>query len=282
MCAVDCTLCHLKAVRPCGTHVALAWSMDIEDQSSSYTESLDLAGLWRGFLSGHLTLADARHEQGRCVATLEHRSQVRMPPAIMTEMLERAFLGESQKSLALEYKVSGATVAANCANVLNAIAKGHAVSRAPVLLIVATHAAHGVPVNPALVDEQLDAHRWQISCEIPGSCFAPRLSPGERDVARMLIEGRKHVEIADLRGTSMRTTANQLASIFSKLGISGRAQLRSKAIIESAPTPRLLTTHEPLSSRTDSRLPSRRPHGMQPSLIGNQVLSAHRLQSLPG
>jgi DNA-binding CsgD family transcriptional regulator len=60
------------------------------------------------------------------------------------------------------------------------------------------------------------------------------LSPAEADVARMLLEGRTHAEIAALRGTSMRTVANQLAASFQKLHVSGRSQLLSRSVMQAS------------------------------------------------
>ncbi len=54
------------------------------------------------------------------------------------------------------------------------------------------------------------------------------LTPAERDVATLVASGAKNAEIARRRGTSVRTVANQLASIYRKLGVSSRAELVRK------------------------------------------------------
>jgi DNA-binding CsgD family transcriptional regulator len=51
------------------------------------------------------------------------------------------------------------------------------------------------------------------------------LSAAEREVALLAAGGCPSREIASQRGTSERTVANQLASIFKKLGVSSRAEL---------------------------------------------------------
>ena len=51
------------------------------------------------------------------------------------------------------------------------------------------------------------------------------LTPAEKDVVRHLIEGRSNAEIARTRGRSASTVANQVASIFRKLGVSSRLEL---------------------------------------------------------
>lgn len=51
------------------------------------------------------------------------------------------------------------------------------------------------------------------------------LAPAERDVFRLMLEGLSNAEIARVRGTKLRTVANQVASIFDKLGIGSRFEL---------------------------------------------------------
>lgn len=47
----------------------------------------------------------------------------------------------------------------------------------------------------------------------------------ESEVVRLLLAGKTNAEIAQARGTSLRTVANQVQSIFKKLGVSSRAEL---------------------------------------------------------
>jgi DNA-binding CsgD family transcriptional regulator len=51
------------------------------------------------------------------------------------------------------------------------------------------------------------------------------LSPAESAVAAHLLDGRTNAEIARLRGTSERTVANQVASLYRKLGVKSRLEL---------------------------------------------------------
>jgi DNA-binding CsgD family transcriptional regulator len=68
------------------------------------------------------------------------------------------------------------------------------------------------------------------------------LSPAESEVASLLMAGRTNAEIAALRGTSLRTTANQVASLFRKLGVRSRLQLVTSAPLVDARTERCRTT----------------------------------------
>ena len=52
-----------------------------------------------------------------------------------------------------------------------------------------------------------------------------KLSPAEKDVALFLLKGFSTAEIANLRSSSEKTIKQQASSIYSKSGISGRAEL---------------------------------------------------------
>jgi DNA-binding NarL/FixJ family response regulator len=54
------------------------------------------------------------------------------------------------------------------------------------------------------------------------------LSPAERAVAELVMNGASNAEIATARGTSSRTVANQIATIFQKLGVSSRVELAAR------------------------------------------------------
>ena len=51
------------------------------------------------------------------------------------------------------------------------------------------------------------------------------LTPAEQTVLKLVLEARSNRDIAKQRGTSERTVANQLASIFRKTGTRSRAEL---------------------------------------------------------
>lgn len=53
----------------------------------------------------------------------------------------------------------------------------------------------------------------------------PELSAAERSVAMAVVRGLSNTEIARERGTAIRTVANQMHSIFTKLGVASRAEL---------------------------------------------------------
>jgi DNA-binding NarL/FixJ family response regulator len=56
----------------------------------------------------------------------------------------------------------------------------------------------------------------------------PSLTRAEHEVAHALLGGRSNAAIARLRGSSERTVANQVASIFRKLGVHSRTELAAR------------------------------------------------------
>ncbi len=51
------------------------------------------------------------------------------------------------------------------------------------------------------------------------------LTPAEQAVCRLVLDGHSNEEIARERGTSKRTVANQLQSVYIKVGVRGRREL---------------------------------------------------------
>jgi DNA-binding NarL/FixJ family response regulator len=67
--------------------------------------------------------------------------------------------------------------------------------------------------------------RLRLQYRWPASRLPPTLSNAERTVVLDLIDGVSREAIAHARGTSPRTVANQMASIFRKLGVGSRVEL---------------------------------------------------------
>lgn len=82
-----------------------------------------------------------------------------------------------------------------------------------------------------------DEELMVLSVEVPKRPLHERLTPAERHVVIMLLEGLSNDEIARARGTRLRTVANQVAAIFDKLGVSSRGELAAK-LLSTATTAR--------------------------------------------
>ncbi len=67
-----------------------------------------------------------------------------------------------------------------------------------------------------------------ISLPMPDSAALSSLSSSEREVAALALAGRSNRSIAEQRGTSPRTIANQIQSIYRKLGVGSRTELAAR------------------------------------------------------
>ncbi len=68
-----------------------------------------------------------------------------------------------------------------------------------------------------------------FSFDVEEKDAASELTVAEREVALLALEGKSNAEIARARTCSVRTVANQLQSVFRKLGIRSRAELAAVA-----------------------------------------------------
>jgi DNA-binding CsgD family transcriptional regulator len=88
--------------------------------------------------------------------------------------------------------------------------------------------ATGVPTPMGLQASTIELVGDQylvLSFPIPTWSLPANLTAAERGVATALLHGLDRAEIARVRGTSPRTIANQIASLFEKLGVQSRIEL---------------------------------------------------------
>ena len=197
---------------------------------------LGLRDLWRGLLAGRYFVSGSAYAGECAFVTIEERVPATALDGIDAACVERALKGERQKTLALELGVSASRITMRSGAVLAAIGLERSLSRVSILLVMAVHAAGGMTFPEARVDSLPtgDEKRFLVSVENPARALRRHLSPAEFAVARLTIEGRTHEEIVWDRKTASRTVSNQLASIFRKLRVSGRRELRARAVQESA------------------------------------------------
>jgi DNA-binding CsgD family transcriptional regulator len=200
-------------------------------------DGMNLRDIWAQLLGGIMVVQTTFCNGNRSFALLAARidDDARPPPRTLSvALLQRVLEGESTKALAIEVGLSVATVSTHCSSVLASIGCDHSVSRISALLCMAALAARGHPLGCARVDafSSDPPARWIVSVANPAEGLRDRLSPAEYQIAQLAVDGKSYAKIASARGTSRRTIANQLASMFRKLGVSGRAELRALAIRE--------------------------------------------------
>lgn len=69
-----------------------------------------------------------------------------------------------------------------------------------------------------------------VALPVAAGQWQRELTDAERDIAARILRGESNRDIAERRGTSVRTVANQIAGLYHKLGIASRAELAALAI----------------------------------------------------
>lgn len=89
-----------------------------------------------------------------------------------------------------------------------------------------------LPSEPpqTLVAFELPSGQVLFVHDLPSVPRIEELTTAEQEVLVLLLNGYSTTAIAEMRTTSPRTTANQVASIFKKIGVGSRAELASKML----------------------------------------------------
>lgn len=191
----------------------------------------ELSCLWQGLCCGSYRVRDHFSSPDRHYALAEWLGPTpRDLPFAERRLaaLRRVLAGQPQKEVAYVEKLGSATVATDLQRVLDYMGFVLPPSRVPLILAMASHASsctsHRFDARCTELIADSDTFHV-ISTERPENRLAEQLSPTELAVLKLFVEGRSYGEIATLRQTSVRTVANQLASIYDRLEVSGRGEL---------------------------------------------------------
>lgn len=174
---------------------------------------------WTALVDGRWSLIDLFEENGRrYVVAHPNLPEVRDPRYL--EPLERVVFsglsrGLSNKAMGYELGLTEGTIAGYVRSLrlkMGGVVREARLTRAP------------------LVDE-LNLSGFELMvlvCESPGREFFAELPPAERAVLLDLLAGYSNATIAERRGVSVRTIANQVASGYRRLGVASRRDLIAK------------------------------------------------------
>lgn len=202
------------------------------------SEPLDLARFWNELRRGACRLCDTFSTADRCYAVAQYWPELRPLDPRKLELLELVLLGTPPKVIAIERRRSLSSITASVQDCLKAMGLGVHASYASVLLTMAATALH----RPALAHGRgrlsmlgLDDEQYVVVSAVrPDLHFPVQLSLAEAAVVRSLVAGNSYAQISAERATSPRTVANQLATAFRKLGVSGRRAAIGRLIQHSA------------------------------------------------
>jgi DNA-binding CsgD family transcriptional regulator len=206
-----------------------------EDESAA--KPIDLSRIWRDLVSGHDRIEGSFHSEGRCYLALAPRQAADWPTSRNLRILENWLVYGSQKRVAIEFGVSASTVAAAAKHCLDSMGLRCVPCRVPSILVMASSASTGIALD---VGERVSELRYSgrvyrvVSAERLDNQLVGLLTCAELSVVRGLVEGRCYAEIALGRGSSPRTVANQVATAFQRLNVSGRSDLLSTLVRKRA------------------------------------------------
>jgi DNA-binding NarL/FixJ family response regulator len=194
------------------------------------TMEMSLALLWRELTRGLCKVVDAFFTDERCYLVVAACAEAPFdaPAGRRLQILEAIMCGTGQKNIAIELGLAPSTIALNARLALASLGVDTKPSRVHPLLMLAAKASNDRDAaflsRLALIADDHRALRV-VAIPRPDRCLAGVLPTAELAVVRSLIEGVCYRDIAQLRGTSTRTIANQITSVFRRMRVSGRSEL---------------------------------------------------------
>jgi DNA-binding CsgD family transcriptional regulator len=195
------------------------------------TERIELAAVWDELLAGTCKVESWSHAENTWSMVVARqpgptplRSAGLRPRDV--EILEQALLCGVRKMVAVEAGLSCSSIAVILQGCFQFMGLDCLPSRIPGVVVAAAHARHhqsSKSQSRSRADRQY--LKQTITVPRPDLALAAWLAPAEHAVINLLIEGLSYAEIAQARHTSIRTVANQVASGFRRLNVSGRAEL---------------------------------------------------------
>jgi DNA-binding NarL/FixJ family response regulator len=207
---------------------------------ASATTTLSLALLWLDLTRGTSSVVDAFFSEERYYLVLGLKTDGGPVEGQRLEILEAMLGGLRQKNIAIDLALAPSTVALHCMRALISLGLDCKPSRAhPLLMHAATAFNTGAVVLArcsTLVGRD-DRELRVIGMPRVDRCLAGILPSAELAVIRWLVEGLSYEDIAQERGTTVRTIANQISSVFRRLNVSGRNELVQLLFFDEASGP---------------------------------------------
>jgi DNA-binding CsgD family transcriptional regulator len=202
---------------------------------ASSARPIHLSSVWADLATGHSKIVTSFSSPTRSYFLLdrerrtgEGRPRRRSARGRDARIVQAWFNDGSQKRVALELGISTSTVATATKRWLSFVGLCCLPSYVPPLLVMTGRSCEREAARADARTSQLvvgDACYQVVSALRPDNRLSSLLPRAEYEVVRLFLEGRSHKDVALLRGCSPRTVANQLAMVFHRFGVSGRAEL---------------------------------------------------------
>jgi DNA-binding NarL/FixJ family response regulator len=194
------------------------------------TERIRLARLWEELCCGQTRLVDAFFTADRCYGVFTQPDEAQGPPLTGRRLtiLHSILCAQGQKCVAIDLDLAPSTIALNARLALEALGVAGRASRVHPLLMAAAMSFCSERVDrQGWISTLHDGSRTErvVSIERPEQSLHQVLPPAELTVVAGLVEGLPYTTMGNQRGTSTRTIANQVTSVFRRLKVSGRNEL---------------------------------------------------------
>lgn len=199
--------------------------------------SATLRSVWSGLISGRFSVVSTNTTSANVTLRVQQRSVARAHSRA-ARIFDAASCGELQKAVAIELGLAPSSVAAMLRQVTRGMGLSCKFSRLPLAVPLLRHMiSRPELVSVRLEPRPLDRAKPVLVIEMSrcDDAIAAKLSKSEYEVACQVLEGCTYRQMASRRATSVRTIANQVSSVFKKLGVSGRFELLRSALESDEP-----------------------------------------------
>lgn len=184
-------------------------------------EASDTVPSWPALAAGTASLVDHFEHDGRWFVVTSPAGHCGVDPRALSArervVAEQIAFGRSGKEVAYELGLSAATVSQVLHGALRKLRLGSVAQLATLVCARSSIESRRLSIDGVVfVVSSVPA----VPCQLPAD-----LSSAERDVLRCVLRGDSNAQVAASRHTAVRTAANQVASIFRKIGVASRAEL---------------------------------------------------------
>lgn len=206
----------------------LSRAVQLVDRARTRAGRLDVAAsmqAWQGLIEGRWSLVDHFDSDGtRFVLAVKNAPEHRDPRGLTARERQCAeFVGLGQSTKVIAYTL-GISEAAVTGSVTAARLKLGLRSRSELAAFFSPSGARA-----RLAELCMGSHRLLVGAyPLCDERSIRELTPAERDIVVHLLRGSTNQDIAKRRNSSPRTIANQVQSIFRKLGVQSRVELATR------------------------------------------------------
>jgi DNA-binding NarL/FixJ family response regulator len=196
----------------------------------------DLSWVWQCLLDAQLVFVGQGTGPWGRYALFRRAARSPTPGSLLdpqeTTILLRVLGGEAQKAVAMDLGIACSTASKYHGKAIDKLHLTRAPVALPVVMAAQAWLARGSrpPVSRLVTLVSSGIEYALVTVPKPSAAREERITPAERQVAELLVDGQSKGEIADRRATSTHTVACQLRAIFRKLRAGGRCELIKRAV----------------------------------------------------